>query len=257
VLLTTLIARALSAQGKRVVLWTETPDVIQSRYVAEVRGWPPNTNGQRVINLDDVYERSPNEHIVSAYARAAGVRVVDFRADFEVRTLDAQTAARIVRPHSYVALDLSVTWPSRTWGDPETGRLVRMLRTRGLQVVGLGHHPRTVPELIRVARQSLGVVAALIKNARAFVGPDSLLAHVAQAVGTPAVVLFGSTESRFRVAPQAKVSAIRRTDLECLGCHHRGPAPRHFTECSLEPGRKNACMNIPAEVVFNAVARYL
>lgn len=256
----TPVARAFAAQGKRVIVWTQVPDVIQSRYVADVRTshqWPPPLNGHRVVNLDDVYERLPNAHIVDAYAFAAGVKVTDLRADFEIRANDARTAAAFARPGSYVAVDLSVTWDSRTWPTVETARLVRMFRQRGLQVVGLGHHPRTVPELIRVGGQPIGVVAALIKGARVFVGPDSLLAHVAQGVGTPAVVIFGSTEPRLRIAPQARVSVVRRSDLSCLGCHHRAPAPRHFTECALEPGRKNVCMQLPAEKVFEAAVRYL
>ena len=56
----------------------------------------------------------------------------------------------------------------------------------------------------------------------AVIGPDSGLTHLARAVGTPAVVLFGPTdERRHALGPRAR--ALVNEALGCRPCHHAGP----------------------------------
>jgi ADP-heptose:LPS heptosyltransferase len=58
-------------------------------------------------------------------------------------------------------------------------------------------------------RLSLGATAALIATADAYVGNDSGVAHLAAAVGTPVVVLFGPTSAaRYGPVPGAGVAVV-------------------------------------------------
>jgi ADP-heptose:LPS heptosyltransferase len=66
-----------------------------------------------------------------------------------------------------------------------------------------------------ITQQSLGTVAAISKMASAFVGNDSGMSHLAAAVGTPGVVLFGSTDpDRWR--PLGPVQILRRDPIETI-----------------------------------------
>ena len=244
-----------------MVLWTQCPQAIRSRYIHKVvhaRRWPPVFNGQtNALHLDDAYEQRPNMHIVRAYAQAAHVAVSDLRGDMQIAPQEIAIAAKHGAPKSYVVLDMSITWPSRTWDTPAYVHLAKMIQQRGYKVITVGEGKRNIPGTTWIFGQTVFTIAAFISRAKAFVGPDSLLAHIAQAVNTPSVVLFGSTKSEYRVAPQARVTIVRRGDLQCLGCHHKPPFPKHYTECHLPPGRKNICMNMPAESVFGALQRLL
>jgi heptosyltransferase III len=61
----------------------------------------------------------------------------------------------------------------------------------------------------------LGTLAGLARLARAFVGNDSGVSHLAAAVGTPGVALFGPTDPA-RWAPRGRVTMIRRAPLDAL-----------------------------------------
>lgn len=80
-------------------------------------------------------------------------------------------------------------------------------------------------------RLSLGETAALCKTAAALVGPDSGIAHLAVALGTPAVVLFGPSDPAKWGPPEGGGKAIRNP-LPCSPCSIFGyTKPCRLYEC--------------------------
>lgn len=66
--------------------------------------------------------------------------------------------------------------------------------------------------------------AALLKRARALVSGDTGLMHMATAVGTPVVALFGPTVEPFGFYPYHAKAAVLERDLYCRPCSaHGGP----------------------------------
>lgn len=65
--------------------------------------------------------------------------------------------------------------------------------------------------------------AALIKLSDRFIGPDSGLMHIAGAVGTQSVVIFGSIPAKVRINYYPTHRAYTK-DLDCLGCWYK-PCP--------------------------------
>jgi heptosyltransferase-3 len=61
----------------------------------------------------------------------------------------------------------------------------------------------------------LGTLVGLVRLARAFVGNDSGVSHLAAAVGAPGVVLFGPSDPA-RWAPRGRVTTIWRAPLDAL-----------------------------------------
>ena len=65
----------------------------------------------------------------------------------------------------------------------------------------------------------LGELKALLRRAGLLLTVDAGPRHVAEALGTPTVVLMGPTDPRWTEHSRARV--IRNESLDCLGCHER------------------------------------
>lgn len=73
--------------------------------------------------------------------------------------------------------------------------------------------------LVDVARGLAGCAAAVTN--------DSGLLHLAEAVGTPVVALFGPTVRAFGYFPRLPASVALETDLDCRPCSRNGKRPCH------------------------------
>ncbi|HEY7878490.1 MAG TPA: glycosyltransferase family 9 protein [Gemmatimonadaceae bacterium] len=88
-------------------------------------------------------------------------------------------------------------------------------------------------------RLSLLASAELIRRATVLVTNDSLPQHLASAMGTPTVTIFGPTVPEFGFGPLAPGSvSLGVTSLTCRPCHHHGPAvcPLGHWRCMRELG---------------------
>jgi heptosyltransferase II len=95
---------------------------------------------------------------------------------------------------------------------------------------------------------SLRGSAALIRRARALVTNDSAPLHLATAVGTPVVAIFGPTVTEQGFGPRDDRSlALGHAGLRCRPCSAHGPAV-----CPL--GHHRCMRELPVETVVEAVA---
>jgi len=129
----------------------------------------------------------------------------------------------------FAALHVGSTWPSRRWLPRPTAELCRALRARGLGVVLVGG-PADEPFALRVlaagagdvvnciGHTSLRQVIAIMERAAVAIGPDSGPMHIAAAVGTPVVALFGAT-SPLRSGPWGWHHLVLRSDVPCTPCY--------------------------------------
>lgn len=100
-----------------------------------------------------------------------------------------------------------------------------------------------------VGETSLSELVALCDRADLYVGNDSGPTHIAAAVKTPVVAVFGPTVPSFGFAPRsAAATEIVEIDLECRPCHAHGPQT-----CPL--GHHDCMKRIDAFSVLEAVRR--
>ncbi len=129
----------------------------------------------------------------------------------------------------FVALLVGSTWQSRYWLPEPTAALCRALLARGLKVVLIGaaadrpftdallaEHPGAVVDF--VGRTTLRDVIGLLECATIAVGPDSGPMHIAAAVGTPVVSLWGAT-SAARSAPWGSEHLVVQGEAPCVPCY--------------------------------------
>jgi len=157
-----------------------------------------------------------------------------------------------------VALCPGAVGPSKRWTTAGYGEIARTLTARGMAVLVICR-----PDEARLAAEIASAGGPLARDltgpdlrnailalaaARAAVSNDSGLLHVAAALGTPAIGIFGPT-SPWHWAPLNPLAAVieTRSELDCRPCHK--------PTCRL---RHHRCMrDIPAAQVLEAVERAL
>lgn len=182
--------------------------------------------------------------------RDQGVRVVE-KHDQGVSVV-AKHAVRLDTP--LIALAPGSVWATKRW--PSYAALAAdiardpLLRSHRLVVLGAaGDAPlataiadelRAVnapPPIDLTGKLSLLGSAALLARAKALVTNDSAPLHLASAMNTPTVALFGPTVPGFGFGPLAdQHSIVEREALACRPCHAHGPqqCPLQHWHCMRE-----------------------
>ncbi|MBI4850298.1 MAG: glycosyltransferase family 9 protein [Acidobacteria bacterium] len=103
--------------------------------------------------------------------------------------------------------------------------------------------------IIAAGETTLSVAAAMIERCNLLVCNDSGLMHVAVAMKTPVVAIYGPTDYR-RTAPLGKIHVmIRKTDIACSPCF-KLEGDSQVTSCS----HQNCLNTIEVDEVLNAIA---
>jgi heptosyltransferase-2 len=157
----------------------------------------------------------------------------------------------------FLALAPGSIWGTKRW--PHFAALAaRLAPLYRLVVVGGADDTPLAVEIGRAAgvervvdatgRLSLLASAELISRCAALVTNDSAPQHLASAVGTPTLTIFGPTVPSFGFGPlAAKHSTAGLTTLDCRPCHPHGPAtcPLGHWRCmrELEAGQIEQALN--------------
>jgi predicted lipopolysaccharide heptosyltransferase III len=79
-------------------------------------------------------------------------------------------------------------------------------------------------------KTSLGELTAILKKCSLLIGIDSAPMHIAAAVGTPTVIIFGPS-SPVNWAPQGKRHSVIYKDLPCVPCRRKGCNDGEVSRC--------------------------
>lgn len=129
-------------------------------------------------------------------------------------------------PGSYVCLLPGSTWASKAWPAAHFRELVAKARAEGWDTVLLGSPNEAAlgaeiagSEALNLCGQtSLKEAAAWLRGARAAVGNDSGLSHLAAACGTPIVALYGATDPTGSAPWGPRCRALVKEGIPCAPC---------------------------------------
>lgn len=221
----------------------------------------------------------PNRHEAELYldaVRALGVepahRGLEFYPSGEDRGYVACLLQNIPGPrvviHPGGGSNPGATMPHKRWPADRYGSLARRLVQRGVRVVLVGapSDQAVVAQVKRAAgegleglydlagRLTLGQLAALCEGADLFIGNDSGPLHLACAMGTPVVGLFGPTDPR-RYGPYTTHGAALWAGPRCPSAAQAGRLrPCADPACTAEP---QCLADLSLEEVWTAVERPL
>lgn len=154
--------------------------------------------------------------------------------EFPLRPEASETAREAIRqaggPRRYIVLNPGAAWPNKRWPPERFGALAAALReTAGLtSLVTWGPAERALAEAVSATSKGaaapapateLGDLAALLHDAALVVAGDTGPLHLAAALGTPVVGLYGPTRPERNGPWAAADEVISRAGI--CGCHHK------------------------------------
>jgi heptosyltransferase-1 len=143
---------------------------------------------------------------------------------------------------SWIAVNVSARWPTKRWPPGFFAATADRLRQDGAGPVVLIGGPddrdaaQAVVGLMQVAPVDLtgettpGLLPALLESASVLLTNDSGPMHIAAAVGTPVVALFGPTSS-VRTGPYGKGHRVLTSGIPCSPCFSRVCTHNVHLEC--------------------------
>jgi lipopolysaccharide heptosyltransferase II len=177
-----------------------------------------------------------------------------------VESLEQKVSARSAQSLSQIGplalIHPAAAFATKQWSVENFARTVEFLSSKGLSPVAIAAkaergllnelQTRTKVPLLTFDDLELPEITALTSKARLFVGNDSGIAHIAAAVGTPSVVVFGSSNrDHWRPWTDAP-NEIVFNEFPCQPC------PGH--ECK-EFGKPRCILGVTSEQVFEAIER--
>jgi lipopolysaccharide heptosyltransferase II len=156
---------------------------------------------------------------------------------------------------SWVAMNVSARWPTKRWPAASFAEVADRLQQEGCGAVVLIGGPderadvaavggtMKTPAIDLAGATTVGLLPALLSRASLLITNDSGPMHIAAAVGTPVVALFGPT-SAARTGPYGLGHRVLATELSCRPCLSR--------TCQ-NPNQLECLTRISPEQVFAAV----
>jgi lipopolysaccharide heptosyltransferase I len=140
----------------------------------------------------------------------------------------------------YALINPGAAWPNKRWPPESFGQIARMLRQkhqlRSVVLWGPGEESIAAAVVaasqgaaVQAPRTTLADVVALARRASLFVSGDTGPLHIAAAVGTPVVGLFGPTTARRNGPWNRRDLTISRYDG--CDCHYERRCKRSTTWC--------------------------
>jgi heptosyltransferase-3 len=196
----------------------------------------------------------PDRHTVDTHLDALRILGADVQpdlakvvlvpgADAEAR-VDALMAQHGLVAGGFVHLHPASRWSFKCWPADRVGALCDALAARGLPLVLTCAPDKKERQLVADVRAaahvplidlsgalSLKELAALAGRARLFVGVDSAPMHIAAAMGTPTVAIFGPSGDREWGPWQTPSRVVASTTHECRPCGRAGCDDSKISEC--------------------------
>jgi 3-deoxy-D-manno-octulosonic-acid transferase/heptosyltransferase-1 len=204
------------------------------------------SGGKRKLGYDSLQELSGlfyNEKIPEDMNKHAVDRYLDFprhlgaKIDKAQFTLPSDNAAQTriqsllekyhLENKKFIAVNPVAYWETKLWDDEKFAGLADLIKAKlNMEVVFTGSEKESIEKIttrmqikaVNLAGETtLLELAYLYQKALLLVTTDSGPMHLAAAVGTPVVALFGPTDPQ-RTGPYGKGHIIIRADLPCSPC---------------------------------------
>ena len=230
------LRRTLAAEGYDLVV--DLQDKPKTRLVRGIAPrclvWKKRTSAQALFSLVGQEAPLTRAHAVDLYFEALGplgIEVDGRQLDLAVTEEMAVRTARLLPEGPLAGIAPGARWATKRWGAGCFAKLAGALVERGYRPLLLGGP--SDESIFAAVRASLpfpvpdagaldvgGLVAAIARCAVVVAG-DSGPMHVASALGTPVVALFGPTSTE-RWRPLSPRSTVVRVELECSPCSNHG-----------------------------------
>jgi len=208
---------------------------------------------------DGMYAPSETRHVVDInLGMLKAIGIDPGRPEFPLADVHSEVAASMTEAAggSYVLLNPGAAWPNKRWPPPRLGALAIALRARrnlkSVVLWGPGEFD-LAQDVVATAggaavlspQTSVADVVALARGAAVMVSGDTGPTHIAAAVGTPIVGIYGPTRPERNGPWVPDDETVSRASI--CQCHH-------FRQCKIE---RMCLLDIEVDEVLAAVERRL
>lgn len=200
VLMTEPIIKALYEQNPlcRIYLETACLDVLKGcPYLSGIAKTFSREPDDLIINLNGSYEAAPMRHVITSYARTAGLEDVPHQC----RIYPSENKIKELETGKWCIMHIGpTTWAGKNWSFERFFELGKCLKIEGWSIMLVGHGTDKFGLEdcdLRSKTASAQDLAAVIQKGSLFIGLDSFPMHVALALGIPTVGIFGVTSSKY------------------------------------------------------------
>jgi lipopolysaccharide heptosyltransferase III len=193
---------------------------------------------------------------VGIYPDEAEKRLVMVPGPEAERRVDALLAQHALAAGGFIHAHPTSRWLFKAWTEEANAEILRRILADGHRVVLTSAPDAREKSIVgRILAQAPGVVdlsgqltlremAALAARARLFFGVDSAPMHIASAMGTPVVALFGPSDERVW-GPWRVAHRVVSTTHTCRPCNNDGCGGGKVSECltQLPVERVHAAVN--------------
>jgi len=174
----------------------------------------------------------PDPAVHSVESTMNGFRWLGVRAEhapplrYEIQSAAAERMKRTFKDEPYVVIHPSSLMSTKRWDAALFAEVARTLKKR-LFTIALTCGPGEEAQVAEVAKGisqttmmlglSIPELAELIRGAKLYIGNDSGPMHLAAAVGTPTIAIWGSSDSR-RWRPWSVEHRVVQNPFECNPC---------------------------------------
>jgi heptosyltransferase III len=176
-------------------LFDEVVDLhFSDRYCSLCRNPFRKPKGASEINLTNYFHHGS---LLSAMAQSAGLTKMDEGPKVYIPQSAIQKIDSLNLPSEFIAINCTSNAEEKGWPKEKWGKLLKEIQAKyRLPVIEIGLQP-FIDQTAGIYKNICGQLSILesaevIRRARLFIGIDSGPAHLANAVGTPGVILMGS-----------------------------------------------------------------
>ncbi len=211
-------------------------------------GYNGTREGSYLVLTEKLPPYNPDAHAVLRYLNVAqhlGAPEAPPRFRLEHLLTDHGEILSEINQEPYVVFHPGARWATKLWPAASWARLAELLAAKEVTVVLTGSpsdknladailRESKAPILNLAGRTTVSQLAVVLKRAAFAVTTDTGPMHLAAALGTPVVALFGPT-APWRTGPFGQGHEVVRLRLECSPCFKRDcPDPRCLTELPLD-----------------------
>jgi lipopolysaccharide heptosyltransferase I len=198
------------------------------------------TRAPRRIGLSDAREGArwfydeivevPRIHAVDRYLRAAQHLGCDSTpVEFPLGVSGSVTSEGLI------AVNPSARWSTKLWGDDKFAEVIRRLPPERIVLTGSAAEREPIDRIAQGRRNLAGQtdlfqLAELYRRCAVVITNDSGPMHIAAAVGTPVVAIFGPTDPAL-TGPYGKRHVVLRAGISCSPCFKDYCTNRVRMEC--------------------------
>ncbi len=157
----------------------------------------------------------------------------------------------------FICIGPSASFPGKCWPLEHYQTLITQLLAQHWAIILVGGKNEEEPEKLKqyfgesihnlAGKLGLLESAALLSHAFLVVCNDTSIGHIAEAMGTPAIIIFGPTVREYGYAPFLPKSVLIEKDLPCRPCTRNGKG-----ECKITA--KRLCLtSIPPQTIYEQI----